>query len=163
VLDAMLTDLKAEKKAIEEARKQKDAANALGSDLAIVIKETGNKLSYTVREVVNGKIGEMNCTDLDVLAKYLARAYNDPQGPKSLRISAARDSSHERVRRVFEVSAAAGYKKASFTANLPAWTERSIPSVTYQTIQPLHTPTIVRSITAKTTVIDLTKYAPGKR
>ena len=42
--------------------------------------------AYTVREVVNGKVASVSCTDLDMLATYLRRAFNDPKGPKSLRL-----------------------------------------------------------------------------
>jgi RNA polymerase sigma factor (sigma-70 family) len=163
LLDATLADLQTEKKKLEEVKKAKAAAEALGPDIAVVVKESGNKLSYTVREVTNGKVGEMTCSDLDVLAKYLTRAFNDPNGPKSLRVSADRDASHERVRRVFEVCAAAGYKKASFTATVRAWTEiYNVPVVEHRSS--LLTTELLRApITTKKTEIDLTKYAPRKR
>jgi RNA polymerase sigma factor (sigma-70 family) len=167
LLDATLADIQAEKKKLDDAKRAKAAAAALGPDIAVVVKESGNKLSYAVREVTNGKVGEMTCSDLDVLAKYLTRAFNDPNGPKSLRISADRDASHERVRRVFEVCAAAGYKKASFTSNVPAWVEISPlrTNLTRVEVTPLMTATsfIGPPFTTKTTEVDLAKYRSPKK
>ena len=49
----------------------KMAAADLGNDLAIVVTEGGRGLGwskppYTVREVVNGKVGEMQCYEMDI-------------------------------------------------------------------------------------------------
>ena len=42
----------------------------------------------TAREVVNGKVGEMQCYEMDILGMYLTRAFNDSKGPKKIRIYA---------------------------------------------------------------------------
>jgi RNA polymerase sigma factor (sigma-70 family) len=114
LLNAMMADLQAEKKQLDETKKAKAAAAELGDDIAVMVAKGSKSPQYTIREVVNGKVGEMRCSDLDVLAKYLTRAFNDPKGPKKLRIHADQNFPQDQLKDVFAVCAAAGYKKASF-------------------------------------------------
>jgi RNA polymerase sigma factor (sigma-70 family) len=154
--EAALEDLKVRKQKLQEAQKAKSAAAELGSDLAIVVTESGGKLSYTVREVVNEKIGEMHCSDSDVLAKYLARTFNDPKGPKKLRVHASKGAPEDQLKKLFEACAAAGYSKVTFIEKAIVAAVHSTPVTTYKTI-----PYSVQKI--ETREIDLTKYAsPNK-
>ncbi|MCI0701914.1 MAG: sigma-70 family RNA polymerase sigma factor [Planctomycetia bacterium] len=119
LLDATLEDLKAEKKKLDDAKKEKDAEAAaaeLGKDIAVVVG-SGQSPTYTVREVVNGRVAEVSCSNLGILKTYLTRAFNDPKGPKQLRISAYKDHPTDHLRKVFAACAAAGYTKASFSHN----------------------------------------------
>ena len=118
-VEAGLAKLKAEQKKLDDAKKEKEkekekAALAADTVLVTVINTGGGKFQYSVRELIDGKAGEMRCSDLDVLATYLTRARNDPKGPKNLRVSAAHDFSAEQVAKVFAACAKAGYKKATF-------------------------------------------------
>lgn len=159
-LDAALADLKSEKQKLEESQKAKDAAAELGGELAVVVTEGGRGLGwskppYTVREVVNGKIGEMQCYDLDILTVYLTRAASDPKGPKKLRIYADGHWSHDQIYKLFAVCAQAGYKKALFIlpeapliASGVDWKTRKAEKVEYG---------------EKEKEVDLTKYANPKK
>jgi hypothetical protein len=115
LLDAMMADLQAEKKRLDEAKKAKAAAVELGDDIAVMVAKGSKSPQFTIREVVNGKVGEMRCSDLDVLTKYLTRAFNDPKGPKKLRVRADLNIPQSQLKDVFAACAAAGYKKASFS------------------------------------------------
>jgi len=112
LIGAMEMDLFAEKAKLEDAKKAKKAADELGDDIAVAVRG-GKSPQYTVREVINGKVGEVTCTDPDVLAKYLARAFNDPKGPKKLRVQADRSLPTDQLKKVLEAAAAAGYAKAT--------------------------------------------------
>ena len=117
LLDTTLEDLKAEKQKLEDSKRERvaaDAAAELGKDLAVVVGDAGHS-AYTVREVVNERIAEITCSNLDILTRYLSRAFNDPKGPKKLRIIACKDHSLDHVRPVLAACAAAGYTKAAFS------------------------------------------------
>ena len=92
------------------------AAAALGNDLAISVGD-GNPsgYTYTVREVVDGKVAEIHTSDLGILKKYLTRAFDDPKGPKNLRVSAYKDHPADQLKQVFTACAAAWYTKATFS------------------------------------------------
>ena len=158
LLDATLEDLRAEKRKLDEARKAKDATAELGSDLDIVVARGGNGPSYTVREVTNGKIGEVRCSDTDVLAKYLMRTFNDPKGPKKLRLHADVGFREDQLKKVFEVCAAAGFKSVLFSAKVSVVTSAPIATQPFYTI---HYPTYTAR--TETREIDLTKYAEPKK
>jgi hypothetical protein len=117
-IDRAVAEVAVERARLEEALREKKAAAALGTDLVLVVRPAGDKKSaytYTLREVVAGKLGEMSCSELAVVAVYLARAHQDPKGPKGLRLEiyGAGDAAH-RVR-VFAACASAGYKKVALT------------------------------------------------
>ena len=155
-----IADIKAEQDKVDAVMKQRAAVDELGTDLAIVVTEGGNGPSYIIREVVNQKVGEVYCSDPDVLARYLTRTFNDPKGPKNLRIAADKDAASESVRKVFEACAAAGYKKVSFTVIPPEF--RFVETARFTTTGGIgyFERTV---IPAKPTDIDLTKYAPAKK
>jgi RNA polymerase sigma factor (sigma-70 family) len=118
-LDRAIADAQAEQAKLDAEQKEKAAAADLGPALAIAVTEGGKgwgwgKPSYTIREVVNGRVGELYCYDLGVLATYLTRTANDSKGPRTLRIYADQDFSHDQIHRVLGVCAAAGFKKALF-------------------------------------------------
>jgi RNA polymerase sigma factor (sigma-70 family) len=168
-LAAMEKELFAEKEKLEEARKAKAVAAAaaeLGRDIAVSVGD-GNPSGYnfTVREVVNGKVAEIHTSDIDILRTYLTRAFDDPRGPKQLRISAFKDHPADKLREVFAACAAAGFEKASFSL-----TER-VRYRNYSAVQFVPVETVFRDYTIlrnaesapKPGVIDLTKYVPQKR
>jgi RNA polymerase sigma factor (sigma-70 family) len=158
LLNATLADLQAEKAKLDEAKKAKAAAAAaaeLGKDIAVDVG-TGES-AYTVREVMNGKVAVVTCSDLDILTTYLTRAFNDPKGPKQLRVSAYKDHPVDDLRKVFAACATAGYAKASFSHT--RYSVRVVPytvvtrnRVTVREIEPSLEPGL----------IDLKKYAPKK-
>ena len=119
VLDAMLADLATEQAKLEEVKRMKaakEAAIELGTDVAVSIG-AGNPsgYTYTVREVVGGKVAEVHTSDLDILRTYLTRAFGDPKGPKKLRLSADKDHPLADLKQVFAACAEAGYSKATFS------------------------------------------------
>ena len=126
-------------------------------DIAIVVGE--GKSAFTVREVVNGKVAEVTCSDLDILTTYLTRAFNDPRGPKNLRVSAYKDHPYDHLRQVLAACATAGYAKALFSVTELRYSVRTVPYttvyrtvVTHREVEP----------TLKPGEIDLTKYTPMK-
>jgi RNA polymerase sigma factor (sigma-70 family) len=166
LLGAMEMDLFAEKAKLEEAKKAKAAAAAveeLGKDVAVSVGE-GKSPTYTVREVVNGKVAEIRCSDLDMLTTYLTRAFSDPKGPKKIRVSAYKDHPSDQLRQVFAACATAGFTKASFS-HTPI-----TPTTTYvtRTVMERVPVTVYRGVVdtvetpPKPGEIDLTKYAPKK-
>ncbi len=108
-IDQAIAAAKAEKAKIEEAQKAKAQAAELNGCLDIVctIKDT-----YTLREVIGGKIVEMSCSDQDMLSTYLMRVFNDPKGPKKLLVH-AEHVSNDRSNAVLAAAAQAGFTKAS--------------------------------------------------
>jgi RNA polymerase sigma factor (sigma-70 family) len=122
VLGEKEKDLFAEKAKLEEAKKAKAVALAaaeLGDDIAVVVAESGHWPAYTIREVVNGKVAEMSCSDLDMLATYLKRAFNDPKGPKNIHVFADKGHPHGHLKQVFAACATAGYTKATYSFTEP--------------------------------------------
>ncbi len=120
LLDMTLEGLKTEKKKLEDAKREKEAeadALDLGRDIAVSVGESDWPRPYLVREVVNGRVAEMTCSNLDLLTTYLARVHNDPKGPKKLRISANQGQSMDELGKVFAACAAAGYATAAFSHN----------------------------------------------
>ena len=118
-LDQLTADLNAQLAKFDAAFLDKMAAADLGNDLAIVVTEGGRGLGwskppYTVGEVVKGKVGEMQCYEMDILGMYLTRAFNDSKGPKKIRIYAEQNWSHDQIYKLFAVCAQAGYQKARF-------------------------------------------------
>ncbi len=116
---AELAEAHALTRRLKDAQAEKGAAAELGTDLALVVTEGGRGLGwskppYTVREVVNGRVAEMQCYDLDVLATYMTRAANDPKGPKKVRVYADQNFSHDQIHKVLAVCARAGFKTARF-------------------------------------------------
>ncbi|AMV29608.1 ECF RNA polymerase sigma factor SigW [Gemmata sp. SH-PL17] len=117
LLDTTLEELKAEKQKLEDAKREKaeaDAAAELGKDVAVVVGDAG-KAAYTIREVINDRVAEITCSNLDALTKYLSRAFNDPKGPKKLRVIAYKEHSSDYLHPVFAACGAAGYTKATFS------------------------------------------------
>jgi RNA polymerase sigma factor (sigma-70 family) len=164
LLDATLADIKAEKKKLEDAKKEKDAAAAaaeLGKDIAVAAATSGSR-PYTVREVVNGRVAEVTCSNLDVLTTYLTRAHNHPKGPKNLRISANKDHSTDDLRKVFAACAAAGYAKATFSHTTePTYITRTVPRTVFVTerVHIAYPPPLA----LKPGEIDLKKYTEPKK
>jgi hypothetical protein len=118
-LERRTADLNAQLEKFDAAFIDQMAAAELGTDLALVVTEGGKgvgwgKPSYTVREVVGGKLGEMSCYDLGILTTYLTRAFNDPKGPKKVRIHADQNFSHDQIHKVLAACARAGFKTALF-------------------------------------------------
>jgi hypothetical protein len=166
LLDAKLEDLMVEKQKLEDAQKEKDAVAAeLGSDLAVVVTENWNGPSYTVREVIRGKIGSILCSDTDVLAKYLSRAFNDPKGPKKLRVHVARNFPQDQLKKVFEACALAGFQKVSLVERVAVSTspQYGLTQLTFDQTRAAMFPTTstIHEVDRKRE-IDLTKYAPKK-
>ena len=95
---------KAEKAKLEEAQKAKAQAAELNGSLDIVCT---SKDTYTLREVIGGKIVEMSCRDLDMLSTYLMRVFNDPKGPKKLLVH-AEYVSEDRSNAILAAAAKAG-------------------------------------------------------
>jgi RNA polymerase sigma factor (sigma-70 family) len=165
LLGAMEQELFAEKQKLEVAKKAKAVAAAaaeLGKDIAVSVGD-GNPsgYTYTVREVVDGKVAEVHTLDIDILRTYLTRAFNDPKGPKSLRVAAFKNYPNDKLRQVFAACAAAGYAKASFSH-----TER--PAIRYTTVAREYL-TLIGDVEVyrhetlpKPGEIDLSKYAPKK-
>jgi RNA polymerase sigma factor (sigma-70 family) len=123
LLDAMITDAFKEKQKLLEAQREKEAAAAaaeLGKDIAVDVAP-GHSSGYTVREVVNGRVVEVACNNLDALTTYLMRAHNDPKGPKKLRISAFKNHPADDLRTVFAACKSAGYARAVFS-----WSEEPV-------------------------------------
>jgi RNA polymerase sigma factor (sigma-70 family) len=172
LLGALEMDLFAEKEKLEEAKKAKAAADAaaeLGKDIAISVGN-GNPsgYTYTVREVVNGKVAEIHTSDIDILRTYLTRAFNDPKGPKALRVSAFKDHPADDLRGVFAACAAAGYAKATFShaQRPPVVSHDYVKRMIALEGDTVDLPVIVRSRLIESPPapgeIDLTKYAPKK-
>lgn len=115
LLDATLEDLKGEKKRLEDAKRNKEEVAAMNADIVIVLSGEKGKPRYAIREVVDGKVEAMQCSNLGILTTYLTRAFNDPKGPKTLRVSTTPHYSADRVAQVFRACAKAGYAKATFT------------------------------------------------
>jgi RNA polymerase sigma factor (sigma-70 family) len=165
LLGAMEMDLFAEKDRIEAAKNAKAAAAAaaeLGDAIAIEI--TGGEPAFVIREVVNGKVARVACTDLDILTTYLRRALNDPKGPKKLRVSAHKDQPYDQLKQVFAACAAAGYAKATFSHEEPRYTLR------HMRVEPLYVPerVVINELyvepepAPKPGEIDLKQYVPKK-
>ena len=119
VLGALEMDLFAQRDKLEVEKKAKaiaDAVAELGKDIAVSVGD-GNPsgYTYTVREVVNGKVAEVHTSNLDMIQTYLTRAFNDPKGPKTLRVAAYKDYPYDELRKVFAACAAAGFAKATFS------------------------------------------------
>jgi len=160
LLDAMLADLAGEKAKLENEKKAKaDAAAAeqLGKDIAVEIGAGDS--AYTVREVVNGKVAVVTCFDLDILRTYLTRAFNDPKGPKQLRVAAHKDHPADDLQKVFAACALAGYTKAAFSHTERRYSVRVVP---YTTVYKTRMAVVEVEPTVKPGEIDLTKYAPKK-
>jgi RNA polymerase sigma factor (sigma-70 family) len=164
LLDATLEDLKAEKQKLESSRKEREAAAAaaeLGKDIAVDVAAVGHAPAFTVREVVNGRVAEVSCSNLDVLTVYLTRALNDPKGPKKLRISAHMGHPADQLRRVFAACASAGYTKAAFSQTADPHSRYTYKEVaTKYYVEAVTRPS---SETPKSGEIDLTKYASPKK
>jgi len=117
-IDQAIAVAKAEKAKLEEAQKAKAQAAELDGSLEIVctIKDT-----FTLREVIGGRIVEMSCRDLDMLSTYLMRVFNDPKGPKKLCVH-AEYVKEDRSNAILAAAAKAGFTKASLyhTQLMPA-------------------------------------------
>ncbi|WP_171473260.1 RNA polymerase sigma factor [Frigoriglobus tundricola] len=166
LLDATLDGLKVEKQKLEAAQKAREAvaeAAELGKRIAVAVGPNNSPSPYLVREVVNGRVGEMTCSSLDLLTTYLTRAHRDPKGPKELRISAYKDCPTDQLRSVFAACAAAGYGKAAFSHTAkPFFAHLSYePRFTVLREEVVIDPTPAEAL-PKPGEIDLTKYAPKK-
>jgi hypothetical protein len=153
-LDKAVAEAAAEKAKLAAAMKEKEAAAALGTDLMLVVgRGDDKKPRYTLREVVAGKIGELAASDLDVVATYLARAHQDPKGPKKLRIQIDRaDQDHKD--KVFAACAAAGYTKVSLSERV---------TVIYTMPVRVESPVSRQVQRIEIREVDLTKYADPKK
>jgi hypothetical protein len=151
-LDKAVAEVAAEKAKLAEAAKEKEAAAALGADLMLVVA-AGDDKPYVLREVIAGKIGELSASDLDVVATYLARAHQDPKGPKKLRIQFDR-ANQEHKDKVFAVCATAGYTKVSLSERV---------MVTYSVPVHVTPPVMKQAVRFQTRELDLTKYAAPKK
>ncbi|MBA4062121.1 MAG: hypothetical protein C0501_00115 [Isosphaera sp.] len=114
---------RAELDRLAAARKERDAVAEVGAGLVLVInhvEEHADTPPYTVRQVVGGKVREVHCSDAEALALFLGRTFADPKAPKGLRVAASELNAYrEQVRRVFEVCAAAGYRRVTFASTTP--------------------------------------------
>jgi hypothetical protein len=158
-LDQLTADLNSQLAKFDAALLENKAAAELGNDLAIVITEGGRGLGwsrppYTVREVINGKVGEMQCYEQDILRTYLTRAFNDPKGPRKIRIYADQNFSHDQIYKLFAVCAQAGYQKARFILPEAPWIASGVDWKTGKAEK------VERG--EKEKEIELTKYAPKK-
>jgi RNA polymerase sigma factor (sigma-70 family) len=192
LLGAMEMELFAEKEKLETAKRVKAEAAAvaeLEGAVAITVGRNPSGYSYSVREVVKGRVAEIHTSDIDILTTYLSRAFRDPKGPKSVRVAADKDHPYDGLRQVFAACAAAGYAKATFshttqahlnylnvagvfdgsTITTGALLRNSIPSqrtfdlYTYGNLNLHGWNTANRIETAPNPgEIDLTKYAPKK-
>lgn len=172
LLGAMEMELFAEKEKVEKARKDRAVAAAvaeLGKDIAVFVGRNPSGYTYTVREVANGKVAEVHTSDIDILRTYLTRAFNDPNGPKKLRVSSDNDHPMDDLRMLFAACAAAGYAQASFShiERVRFWDYDTgrlarVDGILWQ--QPFNTVTYKRRTESppKPGMIDLTKYAPKK-
>lgn len=154
-----LADEKAKLEELQRAKAAATAAAELGTDIAVDVGE--GKSSFTVREVVNGKVSHVSCSDVDILTTYLARAFKDPKGPKKLRLTAFKDHPLDHLKQVFAACATAGYTKATFNT-----TDRVV-STTLALRYLARTQAVDRfeysvELPPKPGEIDLTKYAPKK-
>src|SRR5262249_30174932 len=102
------------------------------------------------------------CTDLDILATYLRRAFNDPKGPKKVRVSAYKDQPYDQLRQVFAACAAAGDTKATFS-------QVNRPLIAPVHVEPVINPVVLGEVklvevekAPQPGEINLTKYAPKK-
>jgi len=165
LLGAMEMDLFAEKAKLEEAQKAKAVAAAaagLGNDIAVAIG-SGSPPAYTIREVVNGKVAEVSCSDPDILTTYLRRAFNDPKGPKKIRVAAEKDCPYDQLRQVLAACAAAGYAKASFShVEGPVVSLKVKGIVTVLDVDAAESRIERLEIPPQPGEIDLRKYAPKK-
>jgi RNA polymerase sigma factor (sigma-70 family) len=166
LLDATLADLKSEKQRLEVERKEKEAvakATALGKDIDVIVGHPGQ--SFTVREVINGRVGQVECADLNVLTKYLSRAFKDPDGPKALRVAAFENHPADHLKDVFAACAAAGYTRATFRHNQYVTTvvDLTQDGTHLLRVENLFIESLFNSAPKpKPGEIDLTKYAPKK-
>ena len=156
-LDRALVELQEEKARID--LRKRNAAAELGKDIAVEVGD--GKSAFVIREVVNAKVAEVQCSDVDILTTYLTRAFNDPKGPKSLRVSAHKDHPYDHLSQVFAACAAAGYGEGelqSHGSNL----QRAGGAV-HGTSSPHHCVGLEVESSLKAGNIDLTKYSkPGK-
>ncbi len=118
-LDDQIQKAAAERAKLVEYKKVFDAASGLRGIIAVAVTEGGKgvgwvKPPYTVREVIGGKVGEVQCFELDVLELHLTRAFRDPSGPKAFRLEADQNFSHDQVHKVLGSAARAGFTKARF-------------------------------------------------
>src|SRR5439155_19622107 len=58
-------------------------------------------------------VGSVICDSTAMLATYLARTYNAPASPKTLRVTSSKDAPADRVEEVVKACHAAGFKSAS--------------------------------------------------
>jgi hypothetical protein len=139
------------------------AVAELGNDIAVVITQSGRSYAYTIREVVNGKVAEVSCDDLDMLTTYLKRAINDPKGPKKIRVSADKNHSFDHLRQVFAACTTAGYTKASFSLHEPpTWTIVPKPLDSLRAEQLVIETEVIEPL-PKPGEIDLTRYGKPKK
>ncbi|MBN9524420.1 hypothetical protein J0H58_38885, partial [bacterium] len=118
-LDERIQKAAAERANLADDRKAREAVAELRGTVAVAVTEGGKgvgwvKPPYTVREVIGGKVGEVQCFDLDVLELHLTRAFRDPNGPKAFRLEADQNFSHDQVHKVLGAAARAGFTKARF-------------------------------------------------
>jgi RNA polymerase sigma factor (sigma-70 family) len=88
-LDAAFEELRAERQRLVAERKKNAPAAAITeaeNTITVSVGELGAPRPYRISEVVNGTEATLVVTRLDLLARYLARAHNDPNGPKKLAI-----------------------------------------------------------------------------
>jgi RNA polymerase sigma factor (sigma-70 family) len=162
-LDQLSTDLNAQLAKFDAVILEKQAAAAaaeLGKDIAVSVGD-GNPsgYTYTIREVVNGKVAEIHTSDIDLLKTYLTRAFSDPKGPKTLRVSAQKDFPYDDLRKVFAACAAAGYAKATFSHSEP---RQDVREIAYTTIYRTKLRFTQSEPTINPGTIDLKQYAPKK-
>jgi RNA polymerase sigma factor (sigma-70 family) len=166
LLDATLEDLKVEKQKLESARREKEAATAaaeLGKDIAVRVDDAGHSPAFTVREVVNGRIAEVTCSNLDILTTYLTRAFNDPKGPKKLRISASSEYPADQLRHLFAACATAGYTKAVFSHSVTYYYSAEAIKYYKKALEFQAVELQPNEPAPKPGEIDLTPYGPKKR
>jgi RNA polymerase sigma factor (sigma-70 family) len=86
----------------------------LPADVLVAITTGQGGPQFTIREKFGGKIGELLCSDVDVLETYLTRAFAHAKGPKTIAIAAGRDTPPQTLHAVFAACASAGFKKATY-------------------------------------------------
>lgn len=159
-----LKKVTAEKAKLEQAQREKLEAAELNGSLDIVCRgQGGDHPLYTVREVINGKVGEMSCKDLDILMTYLTRAFNDPKGPKNLIVHAKSNVTEEQSKAVLFACARAGYTKATFFKSVQTAASAAIHETASRQLLTYSYSVPLEQYDSKGSEIDLTKVQNPKK
>jgi DNA-directed RNA polymerase specialized sigma24 family protein len=174
VLDKAFAAMEAEKAKIDAEKADKEAAKELGANLAVEAAADGS--SYTVKEVVNGKVRQVTCWDAEMLTAYLARTYRDPASPRALRVYSPLEATNDVTVQALLAGKSAGYATATlYPRQAAGFVEYSLLARNPTTLRYVASSLVVDgsgTLTlsdstpdskAKPTVIDLRKYEPKKK